>query len=385
MGAAVAEQAARASASPLRIETVSSEPELEQLAGSWDELVRAMPRPTPFLLHGWLLEWWRHYGGEDELAVHVAYRGSRLVGALPLFIRHRFGIRTCEFVGGTWALLGDLLVAPGEEDSAGSALVEHAASSDYDFANLFGLPGASRLVAALPPDALRLVERLEAPVLDLRAGWDAVYKAKVASKRRSDRRRRRRQLEELGSVEASVARTREELEPALEDAFRVHELRWRGRHDPSGFVTPTGVRFHRAALLRLADADAARMATIRLDGRAIAFALSLQLSGRAFGLTMAFDPAYSRFATGADAKLLSLEAAAREGVTRVELLGAAAAHKERFTDRYEPIYQGIGLARTIRGRAGAKVLLDGIRLRRAAKRSERAKKLYSHIPRMKRS
>jgi CelD/BcsL family acetyltransferase involved in cellulose biosynthesis len=383
MGAAIAERADRAAA-PLRIGTVSSEPELEQLAGSWDELVRAMPRPSPFLLHGWLLEWWRHYGGEDELTVHVAYRGSRLVGALPLFIRHRFGLRTCEFVGGTWALLGDLMVAPGEEDSAGGALVEHAASSGYDFANLFGLPGSSRLVAALPPDALRLVERLEAPILDLRAGWDAVYKGKVASKRRSDRRRRRRQLEELGTVETSVARTREELEPAIEDAFRVFELRWRGRHDPSGFVTPTGVRFHRAALLRLAEVDAPRIATIRVDGRAIAFALSLQLSGRAYGVTMAFDPEYAPFAPGADAKLLSLEAAADEGVTRVELLGAAAEHKQRFTDWYDPIYQGIGLARTIRGRAGANALVDGIRLRRAAKRSQRAQMLYSHIPRLKR-
>jgi CelD/BcsL family acetyltransferase involved in cellulose biosynthesis len=383
MGAAIAERADRAAA-PLRIGTVSSEPELEQLAGSWDELVRAMPRPSPFLLHGWLLEWWRHYGGEDELTVHVAYRGSRLVGALPLFIRHRFGLRTCEFVGGTWALLGDLMVAPGEEDSAGGALVEHAASSGYDFANLFGLPGSSRLVAALPPDALRLVERLEAPILDLRAGWDAVYKGKVASKRRSDRRRRRRQLEELGTVETSVARTREELEPAIEDAFRVFELRWRGRHDPSGFVTPTGVRFHRAALLRLAEVDAPRIATIRVDGRAIAFALSLQLSGCAYGVTMAFDPAYAHFAPGADAKLVSLEAAADEGVTRVELLGTAAEHKQRFTDWYDPIYQGIGLARTIRGRAGANALVDGIRLRRAAKRSQRAQMLYSHIPRLKR-
>jgi hypothetical protein len=38
--------------------------------------------------------------------------------------------------------------------------------------------------------------------------------------------------------------------------------------------------FHRAALLRLADQDVARLLTLRLDGRAIAFALALQLSGR---------------------------------------------------------------------------------------------------------
>jgi CelD/BcsL family acetyltransferase involved in cellulose biosynthesis len=382
MGAGVAvptRQGALAAAETMRVETVSSEADFARLDG-WDELVRAMPRPSPFFLHGWLLEWWRHYGGDGDLAVHVAYRGSRLVGALPLCSRRRLGVRATEFVGGTWALLADVLLAPGEEDAAGT-LVEHAVSSRHDFANLFGLPGSSRLVAALPPDALRLVERLEAPVLDLEAGWDSVYASKMSSKKRSERRRRRRQLEATGSIEVSVARTREELEPALEDAFRVYALRWRGRRDASGFITPTGLRFHRAALLRLAEADVPRLLTIRHDGRAIAFALSLQLSGRAYGLTMAFDPAFAHFAPGAEAKLLSLETAAGEGITRAELLGTAAAHKQRLTDRFEPIYQGIGLARTLRGRAAVEALVGGIRVRRWIKRSKKAQRLYYRVPR----
>jgi CelD/BcsL family acetyltransferase involved in cellulose biosynthesis len=371
----------RPATSPLRLEVLSSEDEFARLAGSWDELVLAMPRPSPFLLHAWLLEWWRHYGGDGELAVHVAYRGDRLVGALPLCTRRRLGLRVTEFVGGTWAILADLLLAPGEDASAAIALVGNAASSGYDFADLFGLPAASRVVAALPPEALRVVERLEAPVLDLGPGWDAVYRAKLSSKARSERRRRMRQLAEVGTVEASVARTREEVQVALEDAFRVHALRWRGRPDPTGFVTPTGVRFHRAALLRLADLDVPRLTTLRVDGRPIAFALALQLPGRAYGLNMAFDPAYARFGPGFEAKLVSLEAAAAEGISRVELLGTAAPHKRRFTDRLEPVYEGIGLARTLRGRAAAGMLAHGIQLRRRIKNSKTAQMLYSRVPR----
>jgi CelD/BcsL family acetyltransferase involved in cellulose biosynthesis len=366
----------------MHLDTISSESEFAGLAEDWDELVRAMPRPSPFLLHGWLLEWWRHYGGEDDLAVHVAYRGSRLVGALPLCTRRRLGLRVCEFVGGTWALLADLLVAPGERPSAFGELVEHAFASQHDFANLFGLPGSSRLAGALPPDALRLVQRLEAPVLDLDAGWEDVYCARFSAKARSERRRRRRQLEAFGTVEASVARNREELEPALEEAFRVYKLRWKGRRDASGFVNSTGIRFHRAALLRLADLDVPRLVTIRLDGQAIAFALSLQLARRTYGLTMAFDPAYARFAPGTDAKLLSLETAASEGMTRAELLGVAAEHKQRLTDRFEPIYQGIGMPRTLQGRAAIEGLLGGIRIRRRLKRSKTAQKLYYRVPRL---
>ena len=360
----------------MRIGTVSSESDFAGLAGPWDGLVRAMPRPSPFLLHSWLLEWWRHYGGDAELAVHVAYRGDRLVGALPLSVGRRFGLRVSEFVGGTWALLADVLVAPGEDASVAGALAERLASSDHDFADLFGLTGSSRLVAALPADALRLIERLEAPVLDLSPGWDTVYDAKLSPKARRTRRRRKRLLETLGTVEASLARAHEELAPALEEAFRVYGLRWHGRHDPSGFVTPTGMEFHRAALLRLADEDVPRLLTLRVDGEAIAFTLALQLSGRAYGLTRAFDPAYAHFSPGSEAKLLSLAAAADEGMERAEFLGAAAPHNQRFTDRFEPIYQAIGLAHTLRGRAAAAALLAGIHMRRTIKRSGAARKLY---------
>lgn len=367
--------------SAVRIETLTSESDFARLAGSWDELVRAMPRPSPFLLHTWLAEWWRHFGDAADLAVHVAYRGDRLVGALPLCIQRRRGLRVTEFLGGTGAALADVLVAPGEDESVVNGLAERASRTGHDFADLFGLPGSSRLVAALPRNALRLVERLEAPVLDLSAGWDAVYGAKTTSKKRGDRRRRMRQLGALGTLEAKVARTPAELEQALEEAFRIHALRWQGRRDGSDFVTPAGMRFYRAALLRLAEQDIPRILSLRLDGRAIAFALSLQVSRRAYGVTMAFDPAFARFGPGSETLLRRLEAAAAEGMERFELLGAAASHKEKFTDRFEPIYQGIGLARSLRGRAAVASLVGGIHIRRRLKRSETAKKIYYQVRR----
>jgi CelD/BcsL family acetyltransferase involved in cellulose biosynthesis len=369
----------------MHCETISTASDFAGLAEPWNQLVEAMPRPSPFLLHAWLEDWWRHYGGNDELAVHVAFRGDRLVGALPLCIRRRSGLRVAEFVGGTWALLADVLLAPGEDGSTAAALTDQAAASRHDFASLFGLPGSSRLVRALPPDSLRLVERLEAPVLDLDGGWEAVYTAKLSSKARSERRRRRRQLEEHGPVETAVARTPDEIAAALEDAFRIYELRWEGRRDPSGFVTPAGKRFHREALLRLAELDIPRIVMVRIDDRPIAFALAFHFLGRAYGVTMAFDPAYGRFAPGWEAKLLSLEIAGAEGIARVELLGAAAEHKRRLTDRFEPIYQGIGLARTLRGRAAVETLIGGIHLRRRIKRSRTAQKVYYRVPRLQRS
>ncbi len=366
-----------------QIEVISSESALAELAAPWDELVAQMRRPSPFLLNSWLVEWWRHYGGKRRLSVVVARRGGRLVAALPLYVRRQAGLHVTEFVGGTeCAPLADLLLAPGEGDGTAAAVGERA-SQLADFVNLFGLSGGSPLISALPAETFHLVERLEAPVLDLSLGWESVYETRLTSKARADRRRRRRQLEAIAPVRVDFARTRDELERDLEDAFRVYDLRWRGRRATSGFSTANGRAFYRSALLQLAERDLVRLLTLRLDGRGIAFCLYLQLARTLYGVTMAFDPSFGKFGPGAEALLSVLERAAGEGIERAEFLGAAAEHKQRLTSRVDPVYQALGLAGTARGRAAADALAAGIELRRRAKRSKTARGLYYHLPRIR--
>jgi CelD/BcsL family acetyltransferase involved in cellulose biosynthesis len=361
----------------LSLDTISSESSFAALADDWDNLVRPRPRPSPYLLHRWLVEWWRHYGEGGELAVHVAYRDGKLVAALPLCVRRRrYGLRTLSFLGGETSCLADLLVADGEGAEVEAALVERAVSSRYDFADLSGLAGGSRLVEALGGSGLTLIERSEAPVLDLSEGWDAVYRSKVSSKKRNHHRRRRRQLGELGRVEVELARTPAELEQALEDAFALHLLRWEGRPDGSGFVTQVGRRFEHAAARALAPLGVPRIVTLKIDGRPVAFHYYLVLEGRMYVHRIAFDPAFGRFSPGVINTLDAIEAAAEEGVTRVEFLGGAERYKLELADHLEPLHQAFGLARTIRGMAAVTGRIGWIRIRMQLKRSPALRRFY---------
>jgi CelD/BcsL family acetyltransferase involved in cellulose biosynthesis len=359
----------------LTLDTISGADAFAQLGADWDRLVRAMPRPGPMQLHGWLREWWRHYGERGTLAVHVAYRDGQLVGALPLCVRPRWGLRVLTFLGGRHSALADVLVAAGEEGVA-SALAQQAACTDHDFADLFGLPGGSRLVEALGDSRLRLIERVEAPVFDLDGGWDEVYHAKMSSKKRSEHRRRARNLASLGTLDVSVARTHDELATALEDAFELHELRWRGRPDGSEFATPVGRRFQRAALLALADLDVPRIVTSKLDGHPIAFHAFFALERRMYFYRMGFDPAFARHSPGVLTTLASIEAGAREGATRVEFLGGAERYKLELADRFEPLYEAFGLERSLRGAVAVRANLRAIRLRRQLKQSRALRDFY---------
>lgn len=359
----------------LTLGTISSESSLAPLADEWDELVRSRPRPSPFLLHAWLVQWWRHYGDGGELAVHVAYRDGRLVGALPLCVRPAYGLRVLTFVGGDTAL-ADLLVTDGEGPEVAAALADRAASAGQDFADLSGLPTGSRLVAELGSSALTLIRRSEAPVLDLSAGWDAVYRSKLNSKTRNHHARRRRQLAALGRVQVAVAGTAAELADALEDAFRLHALRWNGRPDGSGFASRVGRSFHRATVQALAALDVPRIVTLKVDGRPVAFHYYFALEGRMYVHRIAFDPAFGRYSPGLVNTLDAIGAAAAEGITRVEFLGGAERYKVELADRLEPLYQGLGLARSLKGKAAVAARVGGIRTRKQLKRSAVLRRFY---------
>lgn len=357
-------------------ETIVDDVGFAALSEDWDALVLAQNRPSPFLLHGWLLEWIRHYGDTGEVAVHVARRDGRLVAALPVIVRRTAGLRIMQFLGGTQSALADLLVAEGESDDVARELAARTGAGSHDLADLFGLPAESRLARAIGA-RLRLIERVEAPVLDLSDGWEAVYAAKTGSKKRNLHRRRRRQISELGTeLTTEVAATPEELAPALEDAFHLHELRWAGRPDGSGFATPVGKRFHRAAIAALAEQGIPRIVTLKLDGRPIAFHYYFLLANRMYVHRLAFDPELSRLSPGLVNTLDALEAAANEGATLVEYLGGDERYKLELSDRLEPLYQGLGLARTPQGQLVVRGRLGIIQARRRLKRSERLRRFY---------
>jgi CelD/BcsL family acetyltransferase involved in cellulose biosynthesis len=277
----------------------------------------------------------------------------------------------------------DVLVAD-DEDPALAALLADRAVSGHDYADLFGLSRDSRLAAACDPAALHLFERVVAPVLDLSRGWEETYRAKTSAKRRAHHRRRRRQLAEAGKVDVLVARTEDELKSALEDGLRLHALRWQGRPDGSGFATPTGARFNRGVLRALAAVDAARIVTLKLDGRAIAFLYYIAVEQRMFLYRIAFDPDYGQFSPGLVNVLDALEVAAREGLTRVEFLGGPDRYKLEFADGFEPFYLGIGLAGSTVGKAVVATRVRWLRLRELAKGSKAARLAYDRVEPLRR-
>jgi CelD/BcsL family acetyltransferase involved in cellulose biosynthesis len=354
---------------------VRSLDELEALGTGWDDLVLATQRPSPFLLHGWVAEWWREFGDGGDLAVATATRGGRLVGVLPVFVGRLHGLRVCQFLGAHESALGDLLVEPDEPKETAAGLVAALRGERYDYCDLFGLPGSSALAAA-SAGSLSLIQRVEAPVLLMPDGFEAAYNEKTSSKKRNLHRRRLRQLAEVGEVEFVEARTTDELMPLLEDSFQLHHLRWEGRPDGSTFGTERGRAFQRAAARRLGDTGVLRMVMMRVDGKPAAFHYFFELGSTMYVHRLAFDPALSRFSPGLVSTLETLRVASDDGMKRVEYLGGGERYKLELSDRLEPLQQAVGLARNPQGALATRVRVAAIGARKTLKRSERLQRLY---------
>jgi CelD/BcsL family acetyltransferase involved in cellulose biosynthesis len=335
-----------------------------------------MPRPSPFFLHRWLVEWYREFGDGFDLAVQIARRDGQLVGALPLCVSSRFGLRIGTFIGGGESALGDLLLADAAPDATDELLIEHHRGTGIDALDIFGLPRSSRLATALGPRRLSLIERVEAPVLALGRDWEAFSEAKLQSSRRRELRRRARGLEKIGKVEMTLARDPAEVAAVLDDAFRLHALRWNGRPDHSTFGTSAGQRFHRRALVALANDDVVRFTTMKLDGRTVAFQCWFGLSGSAYMYRQSYDPELARFGIGFMTTLEAIKEAMAEGHTRLEFLGGAESYKLELADGFEPMCQGVGLASGARGAVFVAARLAALRGFRHLRRSSALRRLY---------
>jgi CelD/BcsL family acetyltransferase involved in cellulose biosynthesis len=364
----------------LEIRTHHSRDDLATLAQEWDSLVLSAPRPSPYLLWAWVDEWLAGPGEGSTVAAVSAHRDGRLVGLLPTCVVRHYGLRMLVFVGDNESWCADLMLAPGEPGASAAALVAESATLPYDIASLTGLPSSS-LLASAAGARMRMIERVEAPVLDMPDGWDAAYAAKASSQRRSRDRKRERQLEAAGAFELRIADRSADIEAVFEDVLTLHELRWGGRRDGSQFGTPAGARAQRASLGRLADQGHAGIVLLRLDGRPIGFQIWLTVGDTMYLHRSGVDPAAMRFSPGLIAMRRTIAHGSAElGIRRVEMQGAGDQYKLDLATRVLPMHDGYGLARNPLAAIAAASIAAEVRVRIRLRDIELLRRIYIEGP-----
>jgi CelD/BcsL family acetyltransferase involved in cellulose biosynthesis len=350
----------------VRVDVITDDAGLAELAPDWDRLAGALGRPLASA--AWLHAWWRHLAPEAAVSrVIVCRRGPDVVGVLPLFARLRGGLWRYATFGGADAAVGTWLVTEGgaaETVRATAAALRRLRPGVASLA-LTGLSetdDASLGLARRWP-AVRLGRRSEvAPALDAHPeGFSAWMAGKSRNFRKSTGQSRRR-LEREGAriVRASGSAA---VEQTLAAFHRLHADRW-GTRSP---LSPPGAL---AALREVAAPPGGRRrlrawSLVGPLGEIAAVELVLCAGDTELFWTGGWDEAWTRFSPSTTLLLAALEDAHTRGVHTVDLGPGNQEWKRRFADRTRTLSDVALLPVGWRGTVVAGSTLVGAGLRRA--------------------
>jgi CelD/BcsL family acetyltransferase involved in cellulose biosynthesis len=286
-------------------------------------------RATPFLYPGWF-EAWRSAFGAGALRLVAARRGGRLVGIVPMQVRR-----------GAWRSPTnahspgfDLLALDGEALEALSGALFQDRVRDLAVAPLDASgPALRALGEAARVRGYRTFVRpaSRAPYLRL-AGDLRAHEDSLSRNLRHDVQRRLRRLCEAGIVSVQFGDGSAGLDDLLEEGFRVEALSWKGRRGTAIASGDETTRFYTGLARWAASAGWLRLAFLRLDRRAIAFQLDLELRSRYYSLKIGYDPEYQRFSPGKLLAYMMVARAVASGLEVYELLGTDEPWKDRWTE-----------------------------------------------------
>ena len=306
--------------------TIDVHDAIAPLAVDWEALAKWAGAP-PFARPGWFSAWWQSFAS-GELIVVTLTRAGQLAGVLPL--RRRAGALASPTNAHTPAFVPLAADASAAAELLAWAYEQQPRRVQLDYVDA-GDPAVAELQRAAARSGHRVVCALvlRSPYAVLVPGEDV--DRRLGSKAARNLRRNRRRLDDVGHVEVQLEVAPRRLEPLLEEGLRVEASGWKAERGTAIVSSPATLRFYTAVCDWAREAGILRLAFLRLDGRAIAFALALQ-DGTAFYLLKGgYDPAHRRFAPG---KLLFrslMQHAVASGAQRFELLGNVEPWKLQWT------------------------------------------------------
>ncbi len=156
----------------------------------------------------------------------------------------------------------------------------------------------ARAVAISRDLPVTVTDPFRRPMLESNLDGESYLKQAVSPHHFREMRRLWRRLQRLGSLRYSVARQPEEVRVRMEEFLALEAKGWKGRKRSALVSDRYRAAFAREAITNLAEADAVRVHTIDLDGRAIASIIVFLMAGEAYTWKTAYDEDFSSYSPG---------------------------------------------------------------------------------------
>jgi len=316
------------------------------LAPDWERLY-AEARNEPSTSFEWtqaLFEF--HLGPADEAFAVVVRDEGGVVAIAPVLLRRErlagvVGLATLSPLSELYRTHSDILGACDRADVIAAV-----------FAALDGLPRrwdlyrvgrlrqqgrfAQGLSGFLAAGGRRSARRREFPsyLIRLDGGFER-YLAARSAKFRNYLRRKTRQLESMGRIEARRAGSGLSIDDAYRDLIAVERQSWKHAHGTSIAAVPRQLSFYRRLCEESARRGNLHLTLMYLDGRPIAFNLGLVHGPCYYYLKTSYDQALKQAGAATVFRARLVERLMAEGVALLDFPGAPYQWEEQWADEVQ--------------------------------------------------
>lgn len=345
------------------------------LEDEWNALFERSARPHHvFQSFNWCWHWVNAYlanghlervqaalSGGNEGSVSLCLLTGRCDGKLvmvwPLVVTKAHGVRKLTWLGQPVTQYGDALVddVADKASSLSGALTFLTGNARADVLSIWKVRDDANVAQLLKSSRAMETDHQQAPFLDLSDNADGVtfekYSRRKSAKAAKNLRRKKRRLEETGSVEFAVLPDGHDAVDACNTAMRLKRewLNARGIYSRALRDIRTD-RFFADAVCAQTRPVGARVSTLRVDGRDVALEIAFACKGALAVHLITYDPTFQRFGAGAVAMDASVSACWSEGFHTYDLLAPGDSYKKDWADASVSVRDYV-MPLTRRGRA----------------------------------
>jgi CelD/BcsL family acetyltransferase involved in cellulose biosynthesis len=309
------------------IEWVADRRRLDAIGEAWDELARC--HPTPFARRAWLWPWLDAYGDDLELATCLLWRGDELAAAFPA-LRGDRGLHAMANVE------TPIFAVPVRDARAREDLLAEVARSHHRDLQVLSLaaddpvlPALERQCAAAGRGVRQRCNRVS-PIVETSGDLEAWRRA-TKPRWRVQLDRLRRKAEREHDLSLALVERPDDLEGTLRRGLTVEASGWKGAAGSAIAATPSATTLYIEAARRFHREDDLRLSWLEIDGRMVAFDLSILHGNRLWLLKTGFDHEVRRMAPGLMLHLWVIERCFELGLDALELLGDDDEWKRKFS------------------------------------------------------
>jgi len=317
-------------------EIITTAEDFTALADDWDELLRSSCRPTPFLSHEWLSNWWRVFGSNRRLLIIALRENGRLVGIAPLCIDRAGVQRTVQFIGHRHSDYTDFIIKDGPQKQAVTrALIDSLRNqAGWDACYLNELPENSSLLsvksylgsqARIRPVALCPRVSLKSDPRELEANISKNLRQDVSRKIRKAQRERGlvfQAFQELCGIDQARV---------LEEVRLLHIERRASLGGTSMYSDSDEWKFMQSVAEGFSRRKWLCLTTLHLDGQLAAYIFSVSYQDTVYFIHTGFKDVFSPLSPGKMLFHLSILDAAAKGYSWFDFGREVEAYKTKWT------------------------------------------------------